>query len=213
MKTASKFLLLSGVALTAMASVPAQAKDLGEGLFAKERFQIRARAIGILADGDGNVQGTALKTDADNAYTPELDITYFFTEHFAAELIAATAQHSVKANSSKLGDVWVLPPTLTFQYHFMPDNKFSPYIGAGVNYTVFYGEDTASGFTDFDVDNGVGLAAQAGFDYWINDNWGMNFDAKYIDVNVDASVNNGGLNAYDVDIDPWVVGVGVSYRF
>lgn len=213
MKTVSKFLLLAGVALTAVSSIPAEARDLGDSLFSKERFQIRARAIGILADGDGVVSGTSLKTDADNAFTPEFDITYFFTEHFAAELIAATAQHTVSAGSNALGDVWVLPPTLTLQYHFMPDNKFSPYIGAGVNYTVFYGEDTATGFTDFDVDNGFGLAAQAGFDYWINNHWGVNFDAKYIDLNVDASVNNGGLNAYDVDINPWVVGVGVSYRF
>lgn len=213
MKTLSKFLLLAGAAGAAMSFSPAEARDLGDSLLSKERFQIRLRAVGILADGDGIVDGTSLKTDADNAYTPELDITYFFTKNFAAELIAATAEHTVTAGANKLGDAWVLPPTLTFQYHFTPDNKFSPYVGVGVNYTMFYGEDTAAGFTDFNVDNGFGLAAQAGFDYWINDNWGINFDAKYIDVNVDASVNNGGLNAYDVDIDPWVVGAGVSYRF
>ncbi len=213
MKTVSKFLLLAGVATATITSLPAQARDLGDSLLSKERFQFRVRAIGILADGDGVVNGTSLKTDADNAFTPEFDITYFFNQNFAAELIAATAQHTVSAGSNKLGDVWVLPPTLTLQYHFMPDNKFSPYIGAGVNYTVFYGEDTANGFSDFDVGNGFGLAAQAGFDYWINDNWGVNFDAKYIDLDVDASVNNGALKANDVDIDPWVVGVGVSYRF
>ena len=213
MKSVSKFLLLAGVATATIASLPAEARDLGDSVWSKERFQIRARAIGILADGDGHVDGTSLTTDADHAYTPELDITYFFTQNFAAELIAATSEHTVSASGTNLGDVWVLPPTLTLQYHFMPDNKFSPYIGAGVNYTVFYGEDTANGFTDFDVGNGFGLAAQAGFDYWINDNWGVNFDAKYIDVDVDASVNNGGLKAHDVDINPWVVGVGVSYRF
>ncbi|MGN7438957.1 MAG: OmpW/AlkL family protein [Alcanivorax sp.] len=213
MKFTSKVLLMAGVAGIAMASLPAQAKDLGDGYFAKERFQVRLRAIGILADGDGVVENTTLDTDADNAYAPEIDITYFFTEHVAAELIAATAKHTVSAGGNNLGDTWVLPPTLTLQYHFTPDNKFSPYVGAGINYTVFYGEDDAPGFTDFNVGNGFGLAVQAGFDYWINDNWGLNLDAKYIDLNVDASVNNGGLNAYDVDINPWVIGAGVSYRF
>ncbi len=213
MKTFSKLFLLTGVASLAMASLPAQARDLGDGIFAKERFQIRARVIGVFADGDGIVENTTLETDADNAFTPEIDITYFFTQNFAAEIIAGTSHHNVTAGPNKLGDVWALPPTLTLQYHFTPDNKFSPYIGAGINYTIFYAEDTAAGFSDFDVGNGFGLAAQAGFDYWLNDHWGVNFDAKYIDVNVDASVNNGGLNAYDVDINPWVVGAGVSYRF
>lgn len=210
----SKNLLLALVATSAVAmAAPAQAKDLGDGYFSKERFQVRLRAIGILADGDGTVDGSSTQVDADHAYTPEIDLTYFFTENLAAELIAATAKHTVSAGGSPLGDVWVLPPTLTLQYHFMPDSKFSPYIGAGVNYTVFYGEDDASGVSDFDVGNGFGLAAQVGFDYWINDHWGVNADVKYIDVDVDASISNGATTASDVGIDPWVVGLGVSYRF
>ncbi|MFP4313516.1 MAG: OmpW/AlkL family protein [Alphaproteobacteria bacterium] len=191
------------------------AKDLGDGPWAKERFQFRARAIGILADGDGMVNGTALKTDVGDAVTPEFDVTYFFTEHLAAELIAATAEHKVEAGVNDLGDTWILPPTLTLQYHFMPDEKFSPYIGAGINYSYFYGEDSGRGFNDLDVEGGFGLAAQAGFDYWLNDNWGLNFDVKYIDLDVDVDVNLGTtpLAADNVDLNPWVVGAGVSYRF
>lgn len=213
MKTVSKYALLAGVAGMAIVSMPAQAKDLGDGIWAKERFQIRVRGIGVFADGDGIVENTTLDTDVDNAFTPEVDLTYFFTPNIAAELIAATAQHSIDAGSNDIGDTWILPPTLTLQYHFTPDNKFSPYVGAGINYSIFYGEDSGSGFTDLNVDNGFGLAAQAGFDYWINDNWGLNLDAKYIDLNVDVSVNNGALQANDVDINPWIIGAGVSYRF
>ncbi len=213
MRTVSKYVFMAGVAGITMAAMPIQAKDLGDGYFAKERFQIRLRAIGVFADGDGNVDGTSVGTDVDNAFTPEIDVTYFFTEHVAAELIAATAKHTVSAGGSDLGDTWILPPTLTLQYHFTPDKKFSPYIGAGLNYSVFYGEDNATGVSDFNVDNGIGLAAQVGFDYWINDNWGFNLDAKYLDLNVDASVSSGAVKASDVDIDPWIIGAGVSYRF
>ena len=213
MNSTSKILLMVGVAGIAMMQLPAQAKDLGEGYFSKERFQVRLRGIGVFADGNGVVDGTALDTAVDNSFTPEVDITYFFAEHIAAELIAATAQHTVSAGGNDLGDTWILPPTLTLQYHFTPDNKFSPYVGAGLNYSIFYAEDDATGFTDFNVKNGIGVAVQAGFDYWINKNWGLNMDAKYIDLNVDASVNNGALNAYDVDINPWIIGAGVSYRF
>jgi outer membrane protein len=145
--------------------------------------------------------------------SPEVDLTYFFTKNIAAELIAATAKHSVSAGTSKVGDTWILPPTLTVQYHFTPDSDFSPYIGAGLNYSWFYGEDTTASYTKMGVDGGVGYAVQAGFDYWLGDNWGVNLDVKYIDLNVDVSVNNGALHAYDVDLNPVVVGAGVSYRF
>ncbi|PZP53217.1 MAG: OmpW family protein, partial [Micavibrio aeruginosavorus] len=65
---------------------------------------------------------------------------------------------------------------------------------------------------DLNIDNAFGPALQAGFDYWISENWGVNLDVKKIWLNVDASLNNGAVKA-DVDLDPWLVGAGVSYRF
>jgi outer membrane protein len=205
--------LLLGTVLGGMAA-PAMARDLGDA-WSKERFQIRARAIGLIADGDGHESVTGLKTDVGNSITPEVDVTYFFTNNIGAELIAATAQHSISAGTNDLGDAWILPPTLTLQYHFTPDEKFSPYVGAGLNYSMFYGEDDGAGFDNLDVDGGVGYALQAGFDYWINDNWGINFDAKYVDLNVDVAVNSGAtaLSAKEVDLNPVILGAGVSYRF
>lgn len=208
--------LMAGVAGVAISSTPVQAKDLGDSYLSKERFQIRGRIISVGADGDGIVEGPALNTDVEHAVTPEVDLTYFFTENIAAELIAATSEHRITAGSSTIGDAWILPPTVTLQYHFSPDAKFSPYVGAGINYSLFYGEDAVGIYSNLDVDGGFGLAAQAGFDYWINDNWGLNFDVKYIDLQVDVQVNNGNptdLYANNVDLDPWIIGTGVSYRF
>lgn len=207
-------LLLSCAVMTAAHASTAMADDMGDA-FAKERFQVRARAIGIFADGDGHESVTGLQTDVGDAVTPEVDLTYFFTRNIAAELIAATAQHSVSAGTNDLGTTWILPPTVTLQYHFMPESAFSPYIGAGLNYSFFYGEHDGTGFNDLDVQGGFGYAVQAGFDYWLSDNWGINVDAKYIDLQVDVDVNSGTtpLNAHDVDLNPWVVGAGVSYRF
>ncbi len=205
--------LISSTALVAF-SAPAMAQD-GSNWLSKDRFQLRARAIGIFADGDGTESVTGLKTDVGDAVTPEVDITYFFTDNIAAELIAATAQHEVSAGANDLGETWILPPTLTLQYHFTPEKKFSPYVGAGLNYSYFYGEDDGAGFNGLDVDGGVGYAIQAGFDYWLDDHWGINVDAKYIDLDVDVDVNLGAtaLNASDVDLDPVIIGAGVSYRF
>jgi outer membrane protein len=47
-----------------------------------------------------------------------------------------------------------------------------------VNYSVLYGEDAKGAFSDLHVSNGFGYAVQAGFDYWVSENWGVNFDVK-----------------------------------
>lgn len=57
---------------------------------------------------------------------PEVDISYFFTENIAAELITAVTRHQVRANGTtlgnlNLGEVTLLPPTLTLQWHFLPE--------------------------------------------------------------------------------------------
>ncbi len=204
--------ILYAVLLGSLVPMPAIARDLGDGWDAKERFQIRARALGVVPDEDTKVN-IGGKAHVGNAITPELDLTYFITDHIGVEAIAGTAQHKLTYTGNvDLGDTWVLPPTVVLQYHFTPDNTFSPYVGAGINYSIFYGEKSGHGFHDLNVDNGFGWALQAGTDIWINENWGLNLDVKKIFLDVDASLNNGAIKA-DVDLDPWLIGAGISFRF
>lgn len=205
---------LALLSLLLTTSISAHARDLGEGWDAKERFQIRARALGVVPqeDSDVNIGGEA---HVGNALTPELDLTYFITDHIGVEAIAGTAQHKLTYTGDvDIGDTWILPPTVTLQYHFTPDNDFSPYLGAGLNYSYFYGEEDGAGMSNLDVEGGFGFALQAGFDYWLTDNWGLNLDVKKIFLDVDADVNAGTTPVHaDVDLDPWLVGAGVSFRF
>ena len=201
-------------ALTILATTGnAQAADQTDWL-AKDNWQFRLRAIGVLPDESSsvNIGGDASVGDS---VTPEFDISYFFTDHVAAELILATAQHQLNYTGNlNLGETMILPPTLTLQYHFTPDKAFSPYVGAGLNYSMFYGEDNGTGFNDLDVDGGFGYALQAGFDYWVDDHWGLNLDVKKIWLSVDADLRLGATSIHaDVDLDPWVIGTGISYRF
>lgn len=206
-----KMLTLTAVIAGLWTVMPA-AQAAERDIFAKERFIVRMRAIGVIPDESSNLNiGGDL--DIGNAYTPEIDVSYFFTKHFSAELIAATTKHHLKySGTTDLGDTWVLPPTVTLQYHFAPDKKFSPYLGAGLNYSFFYGESSASGFTDLDVHNNVGYALQAGYDYWLDEHWGINMDVKKLFLNMGASANGGSIQA-DINLDPWIIGAGVSYRF
>lgn len=161
----------------------------------------------------------------DNAIVPELDFTYFLTDNIGAELILATSPHDISgegalAGLGEIADTMVLPPTLTLQYHFAPGAKISPYVGVGVNYTIFYDEGSkdslvaAVGPTSVDLDDSVGIAFQAGVDFALNERWFLNADIKYIDIDTTATLNTGGaINTVDVDLDPIVAGVGVGMRF
>lgn len=183
-------------------------------------WQIRIRATSILPDEDASIRPVSGSVGIEKAVIPELDISYFFTPHIAAELVLLISNHDVDARLSgvgnvDLGEVNLLPPTLLLQYHFRPEAKFRPYAGAGVNYTVFWNEDAPGGaVTGIDYDNAAGYALQAGFDYGIGRHWLVNFDVKRYWLNTDVNIRSGlgRLNA-DVDIDPWTISMGIGYRF
>jgi outer membrane protein len=180
---------------------------------------VRVRVLDVVPDDDSSTITTiGGKAEVDDAITADLDISYFFTEHIAAELTLAVTQHDVEAvntavNNVDLGDVNLLPPTLTAQYHFLPGGKIRPYVGAGVNYTVFFDAD-AGDADDIDYDNAFGLALQAGVDIAIDEHWAINFDVKKIWLQTDVSVDALGTTVKtEVDIDPWLFGAGIAYRF
>ena len=197
-------------------AAPAVAQDFDGGAWDKERFQIRLRGIGVIPS-DGGTTTIGGMPDAENAVVPEFDISYFITRNIALELILATSPHDIRLNNSAvgdldLGDTMVLPPTLTLQYHFNRDAPFSPYIGAGVNYTITYAEDPGADTARLKAGNSFGVAVQAGADIWLNDHWGINIDAKKIWLDVSASVNGGAITG-TVKLNPWVIGGGIAYRF
>lgn len=212
-----RFATLAALFATTLLSTGSFAAESVEGKSwdAKERFMLRARVIAVTPDEDSTTT-IGGEIDADTGITPELDLTYFFTDNIAAELIAASSKHNVKAKNTALGDidlgeVWTLPPTITAQYHFNPFGQYRPYVGAGLGYAFWYNAD-AGVMSDINYDSNIIYALQAGMDIGIDDNWAFNMDVKKMFSNVDASVNWGAVKA-DVDIDPWVLGVGVAYRF
>ncbi len=205
-----KFLLLTtAIAIPMMAAGLAQAKEAGDLL-------VRIRGLAVIPAEDADVSGLpgATGVEIDTAYVPEVDFTYFFTDNLAAELILATAKHNVQASVSgapdiELGSVWLLPPTLTAQYHFMPQGPVSPYVGVGLNYTIFYGED---GPLPIEYDNSVGYVLQAGVDVQVREDVYFNIDLKRVSINTDVEIAGGAITS-DTDINPFIVGAGFGITF
>ena len=208
----------------------------GTAAYAQDNpWMVRGRVIGVLPDesADLSVANTALAggVDIGDQYVPELHITYFFTKNIAAELILAVTPHDVDvANVTvpgaltnanvDLGDVWLLPPTLTLQYHFDTGTQFKPYVGAGVNATFFFNEDEGSVADGIDYDPSFGGALQVGFDYDLDGQpggWLLIADVKKVWINPDVTVDfTSALGATidaDVDINPLVVGIGFGYKY
>ena len=182
-----------------------------------KKWQARFRWVSVLPNESATIGTIGGDVEIGKSFIPELDFTYYFTENIAAELILGTANHDVKAVNTalgnvNLGDVWLLPPTLTLQYHFNISD-FKPYVGAGVNYTIFYNADPGA-VVDVDYENGFGYALQLGFDYDLDDTWFLNIDAKYIGLSTDVSVNAGIATVpAEVDINPLLIGFGIGMRF
>lgn len=226
--------LLATTAVVAIAS-SAQAQTF-KGKSAGD-IMVRARALAVMPDEKANVNVTGIgkvgEASVNNDYIPELDFSYFITDNIALELIAGTSRHTVKTSlpsalggSLDVGKVSLLPPTLSAQYHFLPKSQVSPYVGAGLNYTLFYREDAARSangaglaVTQTDYKNRFGFALQAGVDVFVTDNIALNFDVKklFLRTKLNATVNAGpGVDlpvTSSVRLDPWIVGVGVGYKF
>ena len=137
--------------------------------------------------------------------------TYMYKENIGFELLAATPfSHDITLSGSKIGETKQLPPTFSMQYHFMPKASTRPYIGAGINYTTFFSEKATNTITSLKLDDSVGLAVQAGVDIDITKDWFFNADVRYINIETTATTNLGNI---EVDINPWVISLGVGTHF
>jgi len=179
---------------------------------------VRARVTHVAPDESSHLNLSGYqRLEVDSNTIPEIDFSYYFTKNIAAELILATGtRHDVNAiandgSISKLGSINLLPPTLTAQWHFNPDQTIDPYIGAGVSYIRAMDRNLNLSTTGITVDrNMFGPALQAGVDYNLQDKWLVNIDVKKIwfstDVNTTSKID-------DLDIDPWLVSFGVGKKF
>jgi outer membrane protein len=202
------------MAAAILAGAPAQAYEAGDWL-------VRVGASNVDPDDpNGKLDGTDVNIDDDTSIT--FNGTWMWTRNWAVELLAATPfEHDIKVDGlGKVGSTKHLPPTLSIQYHFLPTSWFQPYVGAGLNWTIFFddGEEGAlkdlGGKLELKDSSSVGLAGQIGADFQINENWFINADFRYIKIDNTAQVTLGEDKIdIDVDIDPYVYGLHVGYRF
>lgn len=199
-----KTLIGAAIILSTVGVNTAMAMDQGDWLF---------RFGGSYVDPKSNNHEVV---GVDSAASFTFNFSYMMTANWSVELLAAYPfKHDITLNAdgSKVGSTKHLPPTVSLQYHFMPDSKFQPYIGAGVNYTYFFDESTTGALEGASLSLGGswGLAGELGADIMLNDQWFLNLSARYIDIGTKAKLNGESIGT--VNIDPWVYSANVGLRF
>ncbi len=197
----------------ALATVPAAAQQPAEG-----KFMVRVRALSLSpADKSDAIPSLSVPADAitvSSKIFPEIDVSYFFTKNIAAELVLTyPQQHDVELSGTKIGTFKHLPPSLLLQYHFLPDGKFRPYIGAGANLTLISDVQLAvPGVGALDLeDSSVGVVGQLGADFKVGPKQFLNIDVKKVTIGSDVLA--GGNKVSSVKVDPFLVSVGFGIRF
>ena len=215
MRHVSKLLL--SVAVLALLAIPAQAHEKGE-------FILRAGVASVDPTGTAYsdpAEGVSVKVDSAESVT--LNGTYMMTDRWAIDVLASWPfTHDIRVFAEDtpvdFGETKQLPPTVSLQYHFMPESKFQPYAGLGLNWTRFYDEEVnselASQGVTMDLVDSTGIAAQLGANIVGDSNWQFNVDVRWINIESDATLSDGvDTEVINIEIDPWIYSLNVGYRF
>ena len=205
-----KSLLLPALAIAlSAAALPALAQSKGEWTLGLGVHQVNPKSDnGSLADG-------TLQLDIGSDVKPTVTFEYFVRDNVGVEVLASWPfEHDINIDGlGRVGSTKHLPPTVSLQYHFDSNEKFSPFVGAGVNYTKFFSESTRGALAGGDLSLGGswGLALHAGLDFKLTEKSAIRVDARWIDI--DTRVRLDGANLGTANIDPLVYGAAYVLKF
>ncbi len=208
MRKTSTLLLSSLAVALSLAAAPAMAQSKGDWTLSAGVHQVAPKSDnGTLAGG--------LEVDVDSDIKPTITGEYFIADNLGIEVLAALPfKHDININGlGRVGSTKHLPPVVTLQYHFNSQGKVSPFVGAGVNYTTFFSEETTGALAgaDLKLEDSWGLAAHAGLDFKVAENGALRVDVRWIDI--DSKVKLNGEKIGTVNIDPLVYGVAYVFKF
>ena len=216
-------LLIHGVLVLAMSAPVITAAEDGDWLLRAGVHQINPDKENLPGVLGGNVvldKGTAFTIDAE----------YMLTRHFGIDLFVPTfTSHDIQLKNTSLGDsanigeTDLFAPILGLNWHMNVDGPIRPYLGIGVNWSEFSGEELSGGVvpagTRLEVDQAWGPAGRAGVDIGTSERWFLNLDVRYVELDTDfeARVPSGlgfaNMPLGEATIDPWIYGIAVGFRF
>jgi outer membrane protein len=221
-------LAVTGTLLSIWFSMPASAESDFPTTFEREDVLVRLRSDVVIPQDSWSSVSLAGKTlsgskvNVSNDTIPELDVTYFLTQHWSLETYLGTSQHIVSAQTPlgnlEIARTRVLPPFVLGEYHFTQIHGFVPYIGVGISGLVFFDTRPETGpagqglVHSVHFRSTVGPAVDAGVDHHLGRRWYMNAVIVQSFAPVQLDINGGGINAR-TQLNLTGLGLGVGYRF
>ena len=199
--------LCAALALGTLAT-PALAQSAGDWTFGIGIHQVNPKS------DNGSLAGNTLDVEVDSDIKPTITAEYFVRGNLGIEVLASWPfEHDIAiAGLGTVGSTKQLPPTVSLQYHF-DAGRVRPFVGAGVNYTMFFSEDTRGALegTRLSLDDSWGLAAHAGLDFAIGERGALRVDVRWMDIDTDVELD--GADIGTVQIDPLAYGFAYVFQF
>lgn len=163
---------------------------------------------------NGTLAGAKANVDSDWSATGSL--AYGFNDNWSAELWTGLTKYEHTVSLDGLGDVATVkhrPTTLSVAYHFLPQAKFNPFVGVGYGWVDVSGEQGIGALSGTTVraGNSNGVAFSLGADVALNDNVFLRGSARRLKFDSDVTVNGAAVGT--ANVNPWVYGLSVGYRF
>ncbi len=166
--------------------------------------------------------------DVKDATSAIVTVTYMATDNISVEFYAGLPyKHDIVgagaiAGIGKIGSVKQISPTLFGQYRFLAaTSDFRPYVGVGVTYAHFYGEEGSASLTALTNAGGPptklsagsawGISPEIGATFRINDHWYV--DGAVIKTYIKNTTSLSTGQQIDVNLDPLSVNLSIGYRF
>jgi outer membrane protein len=207
-RSVRRFAPLAAALVLGGLAAPAFAQQAGEWTFAVGAHQVNPKS------DNGSVAGGTLDVEVGSNVRPTITAEYFVRDNLGIEVLAAWPfEHDISIKGvGQVGSTKHLPPTVSLQYHF-GEGKVKPFVGAGINYTLFMSEETEGALagSDLELDDSFGLALHAGIDFKVGEKGAIRIDARWIDIDTDAKLN--GVDIGTVNIDPLVYGAAYVFQF
>ena len=149
-----------------------------------------------------------------------LSANHFWTDQFSTELALMTFNADLNVASAftdgaeEIGELNGRAVTAMAQWHFLRDRAVSPYVSAGVAHIggsfdpiAAFGEGDEP---EIDLESEVTWAAAIGMNIRLTERFALTFEAKRIPFD---ALEEGGLEADEIPVDPMLYGTGVRFRF
>ncbi|MCE3004830.1 MAG: outer membrane beta-barrel protein [Xanthomonadaceae bacterium] len=193
------------------------------GAASAEGFSVRLGYLNVNPDSDNGRLAGAYDVEVEYDWSATIGASYFVTGNIAIDVQTALAKfkHDLKLtggatglptlNDANLVGVEHRPTTIQAQWHFAPGEQFGPYIGAGYGWTSISVARNQTGLGTLDTDRADGFTAEGGLDVNFDNGVFVRGSVQYLKFETDVTLGGAGIGT--VEVNPWIYGVQVGYRF